>query len=383
MYYCPKCKKKFRQYQRRCPVCGGACRRGRDVRFITLVTLICVLSVLLLTLLMLLPKLTQLGQDTQPTGSTPASSDQTTLPSTEPSTDATSEPTSEPTTEPTSEPTTEPTSEPTSEPTTEPTVEPTTEPTSGGDYIGTDYTREELEALDNTSYGYGPGPNLPSQNNRPEYAIGEQNRYGKYGANFIAPDNNNVYLTFDCGYEYRITDENGNKVPITSLILDTLKEKNAKGVFFVTMHFAQTEPELIQRMINEGHAIGNHTNTHPAMPTLTIDQMVEEVMSLHDYVKEHYGYTMTLFRPPTGAFSIRSLAVVQSLGYKTVHWSFAHADWDPENQPDVAKSLQSVLDKSHSGAIYLLHAMSLTNATLLGDAIDGFREKGFSVELFQ
>ncbi|MBE6917000.1 MAG: polysaccharide deacetylase [Ruminococcaceae bacterium] len=213
--------------------------------------------------------------------------------------------------------------------------------------------------------------------------MGEQKRYGKYGANFIAPDNNCVYLTFDCGYEYRITDENGNKVPITSMILDTLKEKNAKGVFFITMDYAKKEPELVQRMINEGHAVGNHTTTHPSMPTLSIDKMVEEVMTLHNYVQERYGYTMTLFRPPEGAFSVQSLAVVHSLGYKTVHWSFAHADWDPNNQPDVAATLQNILKKSHSGAIYLLHAMSLSNATVLGDAIDGFRDKGFSVELFQ
>lgn len=342
MYYCHNCKKKFRKYRRRCPICGGRCYRGRDIQKIRLLTIVCILVVLLLVLLLTLPK------------------DQTEHPSTEPST--------LPSTEATTEPTTEPTSEPTEPAPTNP--------------IGI-YTRQELESFDNTSYGYGPGANLPNQNNRPEYAMAEQSKYEKYGANFIGPDNNTIYLTFDCGYEYRIKDENGNDVPVTSLILDTLKEKNVKGVFFVTMHYVKSEPELVQRMIDEGHAVGNHSNNHPVMPTLNIDKMEEEVMSLHNYVLENFDYTMTLFRPPTGEFSIRSLAVVQNLGYKNVHWSFAHADWDTENQPDVAKSLETVLNKAHPGAIYLLHAISETNAALLGDAIDGFRAKGFSIELFQ
>ena len=165
-------------------------------------------------------------------------------------------------------------------------------------------------------------------------------------------------------------------------MLDTLKEKNVKGVFFVTMHYVTSEPEMVKRMINEGHAVGNHTNNHPVMPTLSIDKMVDEVMSLHNYVKDTFGYEMHLFRPPTGEFSIRSLAVVQSLGYKNVHWSFAYNDWDPEKQPEVQSALDNVLKKAHSGAIYLLHAVSETNATLLGDAIDGFLAKGFKIELF-
>ena len=91
---------------------------------------------------------------------------------------------------------------------------------------------------------------------------------------------------------------------------------------------------------------------------------------------------MNLFRPPEGAFSVQSLALLQNLGYKTVHWSFSYNDWDTSNQPEVDKALENVLKKAHSGAIYLLHAVSETNATLLGDAIDGFRAKGFNLELY-
>ena len=271
---------------------------------------------------------------------------------------------------------------------TQPSTVPTqaTKPSqpSGSDdeMIGELYTRSELMALNNDTRGYGPGPCNPNNNNRAEYAVGEQNRFGQYGANFIAPDNGKIYLTFDCGYEYT-TKLNGKDVRVTEWILDILKKKNVKAVFFVTMYYCKQSPDLVQRMVDEGHAVGNHSNNHPDMTTISIDKAVYEVMSLHEYVEENFGYKMTLFRPPTGNFSARSLAIVQSLGYKNVHWSFAYTDWLTDKQPDVTSALNTVTSKAHSGAIYLLHAVSVTNATILGDAIDAFIDKGFNLELFQ
>ncbi len=263
----------------------------------------------------------------------------------------------------------------------ETTVSPTTAPTvNNAEMIGSLYTRGELMAMENVNKGYGPG--TAKNENRAPYAQDNQTVYGAYGANFIAPDNGNIYLTFDCGYEYTIK-ENGQDVRLTAKILDVLKEKNVKAVFFVTMYYCTQSPDLVQRMIDEGHAVGNHTNTHPVMPECSLDKMVYEVTSLHEYVLEHFGYTMTLFRPPTGAFSTRTLALLQSLGYKTVHWSFAYADWETANQPDPTAALSHILSCTHSGAIYLLHAVSSTNAAILGDAIDGFIEKGYKLELFQ
>lgn len=259
--------------------------------------------------------------------------------------------------------------------TSEPTeaTQPTTIPTqSDSEYIGSLYTRQELEAMENVSKGYGPG--TAKNGNRAPYAENNQKLYGQYAGNFIAPDNGCIYLTFDCGYEYQ---------NLTANILDTLKEKNVKAVFFVTMQYVKENPEYVQRMIDEGHTVGNHTNKHPSMPSCSIDRMVEEVMSLHNYVLEHFNYEMTLFRPPTGAFSTRSLAVVQSLGYKNVHWSFAYKDWETANQPSHANALKTITERHHSGAIYLLHAVSSANAAVLGDAIDRFRDMGYKLELFQ
>lgn len=248
------------------------------------------------------------------------------------------------------------------------------------DLLGKMYSMAELEAMDTESNAYGPG--TTSDGKQPPYAQDDQKKYGQYGAKFIMEESNKIYLTFDCGYEYSFQDENGKTVRVTEWILDTLKEKEVKGVFFVTMPYCEKNPDLVQRMIDEGHTVGNHSNHHPnSMAKLTIAEMVEEVMTLHDYVKEHFGYDMRFFRPPTGAFSQQSLAVVQSLGYESVFWSFAHADWDPENQPTVDKAMQTITGRHHGGAIYLLHAVSATNATVLPDVIDWFRAQGYTLEL--
>lgn len=256
----------------------------------------------------------------------------------------------------------------------------TTPPVNNEEMIGSLYTRAELMAMENGNKGYGPG--TAKDGARPSTAVGSQTLYGQYGGNFIGPDDGNIYLTFDCGYEHTIQ-ENGQNVRVTEKILNVLKEKDVKAVFFVTMHYVKTNPDLIQRMIDEGHAVGNHSNNHPVMPECSIDKMVYEVMSLHEYVEENFGYKMTLFRPPTGGFSTRSLALVQSLGYKNVHWSFAYVDWETNNQPEPTSALERIVGCHHSGAIYLLHAVSATNAAVLGDAIDRFRDLGYDLELFQ
>ncbi len=271
------------------------------------------------------------------------------------------------------------------DPTVQPTVAqtvPPQQPTDPEEMVGTLYTRKQLEAMSTKSLDYGPG--VTSDGKRPPYPDDLQKQYGRYGANFIAPETNIVYLTFDCGYEYSFVNENGKTVRVTEWILDTLEEKNVKAVFFVTLPYCKNNPDLVERMIAQGHAVGNHSSTHPSsMAKISIDQMVDEVMTLHHYVKEHFGYEMHLFRPPTGAYSEQSLAVVQSIGYKTVHWSFAYADWDPEAQPSVTEGYNIITGRHHQGAIYLLHAVSATNATVLSDVIDFLQEKDYQLALFE
>ena len=149
------------------------------------------------------------------------------------------------------------------------------------------------------------------------------------------------------------------------------------------MDFVNRNPETVRRIIDEGHVLGNHSVNHYSMPTLSIDQMEYEIMFLHNHIKEIYGYEMWLFRPPTGAFSDRSLCVTQNLGYKTVSWSFAYLDYDTNNQPSYTAAFNRVSSAAHPGAIYLLHGVSNTNVDILPALIDDLRAKGYSIDLFK
>ena len=250
---------------------------------------------------------------------------------------------------------------------TETTVPPTQAPTEPA------VSEDELLKLSNDAIVYGPG--TASEGKVPPYAPGAQELYGKYDAHFIEDADNIIYLTFDCGYEFYADGKS-----VTGMILDVLKEKNVKAVFFVTGPYVENNPQLVQRMLDEGHALGNHSADHKQMPTLTLEEMEETILKLHNTVKDKFGYTMKFFRPPDGAFSLRSLALTQNLGYETVHWSFAYADWNTADQPDPELAKEKILSSHHDGAIYLLHAISTTNAQVLGDVIDSLRDMGYRLD---
>ena len=230
-----------------------------------------------------------------------------------------------------------------------------------------------LYAYSNKSEGWGQGVNFNSLN-QPSASLNYQKKYGSLQADFIGSSNKKViWLTMDQGYE------NG----YTSKILDVLKEKNCKVVFYITGSYAQKNPDLIKRMINEGHVIGNHSWSHPSggMPSLSIEEQMADITKLHEYVQENYHYEMTLFRFPAGIFSEQSLAVTKYLGYRSQFWSFAYKDWDTSSQPDPEESLDKLIERLHPGAIYLLHAVSSTNTEILGDFIDAARAEGYTFEL--
>lgn len=225
-----------------------------------------------------------------------------------------------------------------------------------------------LRGIPVAAEGYGQGRERDALN-RPAGALNFQSEYAQHGAFALSDDPNRIILTFDQGYE------NG----FTPKILDTLKEKNATAIFFLTGDYAKKEPELVRRMIAEGHMLGNHGMTHAAIPTLNTQALEEEVMSLHSYVQQQYGYAMQYFRPPCGEYDVCSLDKVQSLGYRTVFWSAAYVDWKTDAQPEPAAALRELTDMAHGGAIYLLHSVSETNAEILGSLIDALREKGYTV----
>ena len=216
--------------------------------------------------------------------------------------------------------------------------------------------------------GYGQG-RLRDAQNRPTDAVTFQAQYAPLDACALTEDEHRILLTFDQGYE------NG----YTAAILDTLKEKQVRALFFLTGDYAKRESSLVQRMIDEGHCLGNHGMKHLALPTLTAAETENEIMELHRFVQAQYGYEMQYFRPPCGEYDADALKTVQSLGYRTVFWSAAHVDWMTDRQPDPQKALADLTDMAHGGAVYLLHSVSSTNAQILGSLIDSLRAKGYTV----
>ena len=227
--------------------------------------------------------------------------------------------------------------------------------------------KTDYSALSTEKHGYGQGVQTDSEN-RPAGAVDFNNTFGKYNAAAIGDrSDKTVMLTFDQGYE------NG----YTAKILDTLKAENVKATFFLLDDYARRNPELVRRMIDEGHTVGNHSVTHRSMPSLTAEECREEVMDMQKYIKDEFGVTMTVFRPPMGEFSELSLAVTKDCGLRTLLWSFAYADWDPDAQPEPSAALKKLTDALHNGAIYLLHSVSATNAEILGDFIRNARAEGY------
>nr|WP_229722270.1 delta-lactam-biosynthetic de-N-acetylase [Priestia taiwanensis] len=177
-----------------------------------------------------------------------------------------------------------------------------------------------------------------------------------------------VYLTFDNGYE------NG----FTPKILDVLKEKKVLATFFITGQFIKENPDLVKRMVDEGHIVGNHTWHHPNLTTVNNVRLEKELTLLKDEFKQLTGKDeMTYMRPPEGVFSERTLAVTKKLGYRHIMWSLAFLDWKVEEQHGWKYSYDNVMRKIHPGAVILLHTISSDNAHALGSIIDGVREKGY------
>ncbi len=247
---------------------------------------------------------------------------------------------------------------------------------------GTGATRPTRQLPDPASLSgkkicWGQGRNYDALN-RPRDAVTSQQKYGGLGGLFIdlsdsdadtltEPAKKKICLTFDEGYE------NG----YTGSILDTLRDKKVQAVFFITGDYARREGELVRRMIDEGQVVGNHTWRHYSMPEKSLDTCREEISLLHDYVREHFSYEMRLLRPPKGEFSEQTLAVASEMGYTTCLWSFAYKDWDTDSPGDQTQSLQKLEERLHSGGVYLLHAVSPTNAAILGEFIDFARAEGY------
>ena len=193
----------------------------------------------------------------------------------------------------------------------------------------------------------------------------------QYNACYVGDTSKKViYLTFDCGYE------NG----FTEPILDALKKHNAPAAFFVVGNMIESAPDIIRRMAEEGHIVGNHTFHHPDMSAISdpaaFRQELEELSALY---RETVGTDMPMYyRPPQGKYSLENLKQAHELGYQTVFWSLAYVDWYVDDQPTAEEAYAKLLPRIHDGAIVLLHSTSRTNAEILDDLLTKWEEMGYS-----
>ena len=222
-------------------------------------------------------------------------------------------------------------------------------------------------STEKVGYSYGVAKDgAPHETSVQNQSYFSENGYQAFCLDTVSEEKT-LYLTFDCGYE------NG----YTEMILDTLKEKNVPAAFFCTLPQVEDNPQLIARMITEGHIVGNHSVKHPSFPTLTRIEMAQEIQGMDDYLRTNFGYSEPFFRFPMGEYSDCALDLVGSIGYRSVFWSVAYEDWDLDNQRGTQYAFDTVTARLHPGAVILLHSVSPDNANALGQIIDWAREQGY------
>ena len=216
---------------------------------------------------------------------------------------------------------------------------------------------------ENWGLGFGAEGTKPTGN----ASIEEMKQYDAY---YMAESDEKVlYLTFDCGYE------NGN----TGAILDALKKHNAPATFFVVGHYLESAPDLVRRMVEEGHIVGNHTYHHPDMSkisdTTAFQKEMDDVKTLY---KELTGQEMTMYyRPPQGKYSTSNLKMAKELGYSTFFWSLAYVDWNVDEQPSHEEAFKKLCTRVHPGAVVLLHNTSKTNGEILDELLTKWEAMGY------
>lgn len=236
------------------------------------------------------------------------------------------------------------------------------------------FTAQAVERIENKAVPASADGNWGlsfQQEGEPPVANATHEELKKYDAFYAQNTEDKVlYLTFDAGYE------NGN----TPAILDALKKHKAPAAFFVVGNFVSTSPDLVKRMVEEGHIVGNHTYHHPDMSKMsTKEAFSKELSDLEALYKETTGQDMTkYYRPPQGKYSEANLAMAKEMGYKTFFWSLAYVDWYQDKQPTKEEAFNKLLGRIHPGAIVLLHSTSSTNAQILDELLTKWEEMGYT-----
>lgn len=193
----------------------------------------------------------------------------------------------------------------------------------------------------------------------------------EYNAYYVGDaEEKKIYLTFDCGYE------NGN----SSAILDALKKHDAPATFFVVGHFLESAPEMVKRMVEDGHTVGNHTYHHYDMSKISDPAVFRKEMDdVRTLFQEITGTEMAMYyRPPQGKYSESNLQMAKDLGYSTFFWSLAYVDWNVDAQPSHEEAFSKLTGRIHPGAVVLLHNTSKTNGEILDELLTKWEEMGYT-----
>lgn len=208
------------------------------------------------------------------------------------------------------------------------------------------------------------------QEGAPPIGNAGQDQLRRYDAAYLGDTTQKVlYLTFDAGYENGCTEQ----------ILDTLKAHRVSAAFFLVGNYIERNADLVRRMVEEGHLVGNHTLHHYDMSRIGNTQTFrKELQGLEDLFRETTGQELPkYYRPPQGIYSEENLTMAKELGYRTVFWSLAYVDWKNDDQPDPDASLSKLLRRTHNGAVVLLHSTSRTNAKILDALLTGWEKAGY------
>ena len=213
------------------------------------------------------------------------------------------------------------------------------------------------------------GLSFQTEGQPPQGPAGQSALMGFDAAYIGAAAEKKLYLTFDSGYE------NG----CTERILDVLKKHDVPAAFFLVGNYMEKNADLVRRMVREGHIVGNHTMHHPDMSKISdFDKFKAELTQLEDLFREITGEELPKFyRPPQGNYSEENLKMAQRLGYRTVFWSLAYADWDNNKQPSAEEAFSRLIPRAHNGAVVLLHSTSQTNGEILDELLTKWKEMGY------
>lgn len=164
---------------------------------------------------------------------------------------------------------------------------------------------------------------------------------------FNGSDPSQIALTFD----------DGPNEPYTQILLDILAKYGAKGTFFVLGKYVRARPDLVRLIHDGGHAIGNHSETHPFLDQLSSDEVKRELELCQSAIEEAIGFRPTLFRPPYGAGhdTPRVPGIARDMKMETIMWSVIPKDWRPVSAEPIVDRAAEGIDSVQKGHIVVLH----------------------------